>query len=132
MKYFLTTPADVRRVALMLGKLDYSHPWVVTVEGEDEFRTAQANAYYWQVIVGAVVRWEASKGHDVDKEIVHQWLKSERWGMDVQQVMGTVIWKPKHTRRLSKAEFSEYVDWATAHIIEKGVPAEYLEGNPDD
>lgn len=127
-RYVLRTLDDMPQLGALLRQ--QTLPVVVTAQPEQDVRSAQANRYYWRCVVGGLQRWLESRGQTPAREAVHEYLKRERWGEDVSIINNRVIYTPRRTRNLSPAQFSEYVEWATAHVVELGA-GEYMDaGEP--
>ncbi len=127
MRYTLTSPDDLPGLGAALRGLDYGTRWVVTVQPARDARTIEQNRYYWQCVVGGFVRWQETQGRAIHKDAVHQYLKLQRWGHETVIAGERVRWCEARSRDLSVEEFSEYIEWATAHLIDDlGMPAEYM------
>lgn len=128
MRYVLRTLADMPQLGALLRQ--QALPVVVTAQPEQDVRSVQANRYYWQCVVGGLQRCLEARGQTPTREAVHEYLKRERWGEDVSIINNRVIYTPRRTRNLSPAQFAEYVEWATAHVVELGA-GEYMDaGEP--
>jgi len=128
MRHTLTSLADLPALGKALRTLDYSKAWAVDVKPAKDVRTQKQNRHYWQCVVGGFVRWQEAQGRHLDKEAVHAYLKLQRWGRDVVIAGERVRYADHGSRGVSVKEFGEYVDWATAHLIDElGMPPEYME-----
>ena len=127
----LHSPHDLTALVQTLRTLDWTHPWVVTWQPESEVRTQQQNRRYWGAVVRAFVEWLAMPeggGRTVSKELAHAYLKMEVLGGSADVINGKVVTAERHSRTLTRAQFSDYVDRCEAHLIELGVPAEMIAG----
>lgn len=80
---------------------------------EEEKRSIEQNNYLWGVAYPAVLRGLIDVGFDniTNKEQVHEAMKNEFLNMEaINKHTGQIITYPLSTARMSKLQFSTYVD----------------------
>jgi len=74
-------------------------------------RSNPQNAYYWSVVVSLMKKGFEDLGHDTTLEETHEFLKAKfNFKEIVNQGTGEVNQIPLSTTRLTKSEFSEYIE----------------------
>lgn len=117
-----------------LSMLPLDGTFAVTIERAEDIRTDAQNRRYFAGVVTAIqAHIQHQEGRHVDKERIHDWLKSEYFGMDVESIGGTVKMVPKRSRKLGKREFGEYAEWAESYAMDKlGVPPDMIAGYAEE
>jgi hypothetical protein len=99
---------------------DADYPVVVEVRPRKRFRSDVQNAYYWGVCVHMVCQRLREIGHDVDKDLTHEFLKgrflyTEMIDPETNEVMKI----PRKTSDLSTQEFIDYTEQVKQFAAEK-------------
>lgn len=104
--------------------------WRVVVQPVEEARTDAQNRRYWAGVIGAAQAWIAQReGRTVPKDTIHEFLKQERYGLQIERIGDRIQHVPKRTRTMGKREFAEFADWAESFVMQEwGVPAEMIDG----
>ena len=128
--YTLRDPGIAARMRADVMRLPCDGTWRVLVQPVDETRTDAQNRRYWAGVIGAAQQWiEHEEGRRLSKDVIHEWLKQERFGLMVEMIKGRVQHVPRRTRTMNKREFSAFADWAEAFVMEQwGVPAALIDG----
>ena len=106
------------RVIEHISGLNLNKPWRVTVEPHRERRSLNQNALMWAWVnrVAAHVHEATGQGNDE----IHEFFKGQFLPWRVIEIGGIVETVPGSTKKLSKAEMSEYMNkiyaWATSEM----------------
>lgn len=74
-------------------------------------RSTQQNRYYWGLVIPMVAEAFKELGHELSHEETHEFLKSKFNAKEVvNKDTGEVLNLPLSTTRLTKMEFSEYIE----------------------
>ena len=118
-----TFPDQVARAVLrMLQHIPNGKPIAVTVEEWKKPRTNQQNAFLWGVAYPAILEGggEALKGWSRDD--IHEYMTGEFGGWEVLEGFGRKRMRPVlRSSRMTKEQFSEYLDWLGAKCAEMGI-----------
>jgi hypothetical protein len=102
-----------------VGDLKEGCPVKLIVETLDK-RSTKQNNYYWATVVPMIRRELVARGNRIDNNRTHLFLKlhfnPEYVKGDGGEILGE---EPGSTRKLSKAEFSNYVDSIVQWAAEK-------------
>jgi hypothetical protein len=83
----------------------------VEVRPKRRYRSVFHNAYYFGVCVQMICDRLREFGHDVDKEMTHEFLKSRFLFNELNdEKTGEVMKIPKKTRDLTTSEFMDYLE----------------------
>lgn len=126
--YTLRTPEIAARMKADVMRLPCDGTVRVIIEPVEAHRTDAQNRRYWAVI-GAAQDWIEQQEHRrLSKDVIHEWLKQERFGLQIEQIAGKIQHVPKRTRTMGRREFSEYAEWAEHYMLTVwGVPAEMID-----
>ncbi len=129
--YYLRTPAIAARCAeaVLNAPIDAAQPMQVSIMAWEDVRTERQNARYWAGVITAAQRWIEQQEHRrLSKDVIHEWLKQERFGLRVEMIAGKVNHVPMRSRRWTKRQFANFAEWAEAYVInEWGVPVEWID-----
>ena len=85
----------------------------ITIEEAKAVRSINQNSYYWGVVLPMIVNAINEYGNDFDADEIHVYIKLnvvKSMKNNVYLPDGTVTKTIKSTRKLSKAEFSDYIE----------------------
>lgn len=90
---------------------DRDLPFILTVERKKSKRSDGVNRYWWGVVIKVVHRGLNEMGHDLNKDEVHEFLKSNfNFAEMVNEETGEVLRVPRSTANLNGSEFWELID----------------------
>ena len=102
----------------------------IEVKKARKYRSVFQNSYYWGVVITLVAGRLKELGHDVDKDLTHEFLKGRF--LYTEMTAGEETMRvPKKTSDLSTTEFEEYVETVkqfAAETLEVFIP----DPNDDD
>jgi len=82
---------------------------VIEVKPEKKYRSVFQNSYYWGIVITSIATRLRELGHDVDKDLTHEFLKGKF--LYTEMVTDTEVVKiPRKTSELTTTEFEEYVE----------------------
>lgn len=74
-------------------------------------RSNEFNNYYWGVVVAMIVERLRELGHDVDRDLTHEFLKGRFLYSELTDPStGEVLKIPKKTSELATEEFKDYLE----------------------
>ena len=74
-------------------------------------RSNEFNNYYWGVVVAMIVERLRELGHDIDRDLAHEFLKGRFLYSELTDPStGEVMRIPKKTSELATGEFMEYLE----------------------
>lgn len=74
-------------------------------------RSNEFNNYYWGVVIAMIVERLRELGHDVDRDLTHEFLKGRFLYSELTDPnTGEVMKIPKKTSELATDEFKEYLE----------------------
>lgn len=74
-------------------------------------RSNEFNNYYWGVVVAMIVERLRELGHDIDRDLTHEFLKGRFLYSELTDPStGEVMRIPKKTSELATGEFMEYLE----------------------
>ena len=74
-------------------------------------RSNEFNNYYWGVVVAMIVERLRELGHDIDRDLTHEFLKGRFLYSELTDPgTGEVMRIPKKTSELATGEFMEYLE----------------------
>jgi hypothetical protein len=83
----------------------------VEVKLKKRVRSDVQNAYYWGVVVAMISQRLRELGHDVDRDLTHEFLKGRFLYTEfTDPTSGEVMKIPRKTSELATEEFMEYVE----------------------
>lgn len=83
----------------------------IEVKIKKRFRSDMQNAYYWGVVVAMISQRLRELGHDVDRDLTHEFLKGRFLYTEfTDTTSGEVMKIPRKTSELATEEFMEYVE----------------------
>jgi len=82
---------------------------IIEVKPEKKYRSVFQNSYYWGIVITSIATRLRELGHDVDKDLTHEFLKGKF--LYTEMVTDTEVVKiPRKTSELTTTEFEEYVE----------------------
>lgn len=83
----------------------------VEVKPKKRFRSDVQNAYYWGVVVAMIADRLRELGHDVDRDLAHEFLKGRFLFSELTDPStGEVMRIPRKTSELATGEFMDYLE----------------------
>lgn len=83
----------------------------IEVKLKKRFRSDVQNAYYWGVVVAMISQRLRELGHDVDRDLTHEFLKGRFLYTEfTDPTSGEVMKIPRKTSELATEEFMEYME----------------------
>ena len=83
----------------------------VEVKIKKRVRSDVQNAYYWGVVVAMIVERLRELGHDVDRDLTHEFLKGRFLYSELTDPnTGEVMKIPRKTSELATGEFMDYLE----------------------
>lgn len=83
----------------------------VEVKVKRNVRSDVQNAYYWGVVVAMIVERLRELGHDVDRDLTHEFLKGRFLYSELTDPnTGEVMKIPRKTSELATGEFMDYLE----------------------
>ena len=83
----------------------------IEVKLKKRVRSDVQNAYYWGVVIAMIVERLRELGHDVDRDLTHEFLKGRFLYTELTDpTSGEVMKTPRKTSELATEEFMEYVE----------------------
>ena len=83
----------------------------VEVKVKRRFRSDVQNAYYWGVVISMIVDRLRELGHDVDRDLTHEFLKGRFLYSELTDpTTGEVMKIPRKTSELATGEFMDYLE----------------------
>ena len=83
----------------------------VEVKLKKRVRSDVQNAYYWGVVIAMISERLRELGHDVDRDLTHEFLKGRFLYSELTDPStGEVMRIPKKTSELATGEFMEYLE----------------------
>lgn len=83
----------------------------IEVKLKKRVRSDVQNAYYWGVVVAMIVERLRELGHDVDRDLTHEFLKGRFLYSELTDpTTGEVMKIPKKTSELATEEFIVYIE----------------------
>lgn len=102
----------------------------IEVKPTKKYRSVFQNSYYWAVVITLIASRLKELGHDVDKDLTHEFLKGRFLYTEMNTGEETMR-IPRKTSDLSTTEFEEYVEMVkqfAAETLEVFIP----DPNDDD
>ena len=88
---------------------DKDYPVTIEVKPRRVYRSLPMNSYYWGVVVAMISERLRELGHDVDKDLTHEFLKGKF--LYTEMITDTEIVKiPRKTSELTTTEFEGYLE----------------------
>ena len=122
MQTFVLHPNEGRERVLanlqgFLVSISPSKAWEVTIKQHKKKRSDEANRYLWGVVYRTLAD---ATGHDADD--FHEYFLGEMYGWEEYEIMGRKRVRPmKRSRKLSSAEFFEYVEFVRQRAAQQGI-----------
>jgi hypothetical protein len=83
----------------------------IEVKARKYKRSNEFNSYYWAVVVAMIVERLRELGHDVDRDLTHEFLKGRFLYSELTDpTTGEVMKIPRKTSELATEEFMEYIE----------------------
>jgi hypothetical protein len=102
----------------------------IEIKPAKRYRSVFQNSYYWGVVITLIASRLKELGHDVDKDLTHEFLKGRFLYTEMHTGEETMR-IPRKTSDLSTTEFEEYVEVVkqfAAEVLEVFIP----DPNDDD
>ena len=98
--------AEFDRHVASLARDDKEVKVTIEVKKMRKSRSLMQNAYYWGVVVMMVNERLIELGHEIDRQLTHEFLKNRfLYELFVDETTGELIRIPKSTTALTKTEF---------------------------
>lgn len=130
-----TTPSEIRANCYRrMDELIAAGGAQVNLSGKRETRSVRQNRYLWGVVYATVVSFMRDHhGRDYSDEAIHETLKELYLPSRVEQLASREVRIYRSTTKLTKREFSEYVEhcirWAAEFGCVVPLPDEVLLNN---
>jgi hypothetical protein len=83
----------------------------IEVKPQKRVRSDVQNAYYWGIVVAMIVERLRELGHDVDRDLTHEFLKGRFLYSELTDpTTGEVMKIPRKTSELATGEFMDYLE----------------------
>ena len=83
----------------------------IEVKVKKRVRSDVQNAYYWGVVIAMIVERLRELGHDVDRDLAHEFLKGRFLYSELTDPnSGEVMKIPRKTSELATGEFMDYLE----------------------
>jgi capsule polysaccharide export protein KpsC/LpsZ len=90
---------------------DKDYPVTIEVKPRKVYRTLPMNSYYWGVVIAMIVDRLRELGHDIDRDLTHEFLKGRFLYSELTDPnTGEVMKIPRKTSELATEEFIEYME----------------------
>jgi hypothetical protein len=96
-------------------KPDQERPLAIYIGPYKKIRSLEQNALYWS-LVGIV---SDATGHN--RDTLHTYFKRAAFGVRCEEVGGVLVEVVPSSRRVSKGDFSELIQYVQAFIAEHGI-----------
>ena len=91
----------------------------VEVKPRKRYRSTIQNAYYWGIVVAMISERLRELGHDVDRDLTHEFLKGRFLFTELlDPSTGEVMRIPKKTSELTTSEFMDYLEYVKQFAAE--------------
>ena len=91
----------------------------IEVKPMKRYRSNFQNAYYWGIVVAMISERLRELGHDVDRDLTHEFLKGRFLFTELlDPSTGEVMRIPKKTSELTTAEFMDYMEYVKQFAAE--------------
>jgi hypothetical protein len=81
----------------------------IEIKPTKKYRSVFQNSYYWGIVVTLIAGRLKELGHDVDKDLAHEFLKG-RFLYSEMNTGDEVVRIPRKTSELSTTEFEGYIE----------------------
>jgi hypothetical protein len=120
-------------VVRMIPGVPQGKPIAVTVEEWKKPRTNQQNAFLWGVVYPSILEGGGEQLRGYNRDDIHEFMLGEWGGWETLEGLGRKRLRPlRRSSRLTKEEFTEYLDFITMKCSQLGIhidePA-YVPGN---
>ena len=91
----------------------------VEVKPRKRYRSTIQNAYYWGIVVAMISERLRELGHDVDRDLTHEFLKGRFLFTELlDPSTGEMMRIPKKTSELTTSEFMDYLEYVKQFAAE--------------
>ena len=118
------THADdiIRAVATMMGAIDTSKSWCITVEPWKRKRSDAQNRFLWGVAYPMILEQGGETLGGWTRDDLHEYFLGECFGWEVLEGFGRKRMRPlKRSSALTKEEFTEYLMFLEQRCIDMGM-----------
>jgi hypothetical protein len=116
--------AVIERINKALGVLDAGKSWTVEIDAHKPKRTTDQNSLLWSIYSDILDKGGEAMG-GWTKEDLHSFFLLDYFGGETIEVFGKKRQVPlKRSSKLSKAEFSAYVEHIVRFMAQRGVVIE--------
>ena len=121
-----THPEDIAHAVLrMTQQLPTDKAWAVTVEEWKKPRTNQQNAFLWGVVYPSILEGGGEQLRGYTRDDLHEFFLGEWGGWETLEGLGRKRLRPlRRSSRLTKEEFTEYLDFITVKCSQLGITIE--------
>jgi len=110
----------IERIGLILASLPIETAWRVEVHEHKAKRSNAQNAYLWGVVYATILQAGQLKGWE--PEDLHDYLLGEHFGWETITGLGKTRLRPiRRSSRLSKQEFSDYIEFIQRRMATHGI-----------
>lgn len=98
---------------------DKDYEVTVEVKPRKRYRSTIQNAYYWGIVVAMISERLRELGHDVDRDLTHEFLKGRFLFTELlDPSTGEMMRIPKKTSELTTSEFMDYMEYVKQFAAE--------------
>jgi hypothetical protein len=114
-------PSATDRLKAVVGALDASKAWRITIAEMKSKRSSEQNSLLWAIYSEIIrVGGEAMQGHTKDE--LHEFFLGDFFGWEIKPLFGKKKQVPKRrSSKLNKQEFSDFVEHILRFMAERGV-----------
>jgi hypothetical protein len=112
-------------VVRMIPGVPQGKPIAVTVEEWKKPRTNQQNAFLWGVVYPSILEGGGEQLRGYTRDDLHEFFLGEWGGWETLEGLGRKRLRPlRRSSRLTKEEFTEYLDFITVKCSQLGITIE--------
>ncbi len=118
-----TTPDQIASaISVMVRWLDPGKSWKVTLEEFKPRRSDSQNAFLWGVVYPSILEGGGEALAGWQKDDLHEFMLGEHFGWETLTLGGKTVHKPvRRSSRLSKQDFSDYLEFLSRRAAELGI-----------
>jgi hypothetical protein len=110
----------IDRLQRLVRALDAKRTWNVEIKEHKPIRSNEQNRYLWGVVYDTILKEGHLEGWTA--EDIHEYMLGEHFGWEVMEGFGKRRMRPiRHSSRLNKQEFSDYIAFIQQRMAEHGV-----------
>jgi hypothetical protein len=112
----------IRAVATMMGAIDTSKSWCISVEPWKRKRSDAQNRFLWGVAYPMILEQGGETLGGCTRDDLHEYFLGECFGWEVLEGFGRKRMRPlKRSSALTKEEFTEYLMFLEQRCIDMGM-----------